>query len=329
MDRTAFLDQLHAQFAAPRPAVIEVIQRVCGQKIATVERLIHGDENEVYRAHLDGDGTVFLRISRPDTPPLKLYREAWAMEHARRAGVPVPDVLTVEPIASHEGDRHAMLIAAAAGQQLSDLLPSMPTDRRADTMRDFGRVLARLHTVSMPGRGIPDDSGTWPNQAKANRRHITNVIAGCDHLGEAGLTDTELQQARDQLHRALEEPDRQEGPVLCHGDLSPHHVFVDEELRVCGLIDWGMCTAADAIDDLAEIAMRNTKTDFDAVLEGHSPDSARDPELRRAISLALMMRAMAYTRWLITSGQTGHLESGVVPIRRALTDLTTTGMQGR
>lgn len=152
MDRTAVLDQLHAQFAVPRSAVIELVQRVCGQSVTTVERLIHGDENEVYRVHLARGSTVFVRISRPDTPALRLYREAWAMEHARRAGVPVPDVVTVEPIASHEGDRHAMVIAAADGQQLDGLLASMSTGRRADTMREFGRVLAKLHTVAMPGR---------------------------------------------------------------------------------------------------------------------------------------------------------------------------------
>lgn len=130
MDRTEFLDRLHAQFAVPRPAVTELVQRACGQSVAAVERLISGDENEVYRVNLARGGTVFVRIGRPDAPPLKLYREAWAMEYARRAGVPVPDVVTVEPIASHEDARHedarhAMVVTAAPGQQLGDLLASM------------------------------------------------------------------------------------------------------------------------------------------------------------------------------------------------------------
>ncbi|MEQ4209349.1 phosphotransferase [Actinopolymorpha sp. B9G3] len=322
MDRTAFLDQLHAQFAVPRPAVMELIQRVCGQKVAGIERLIHGDENEVYRADLAEGGTVFVRIGRPDTPALSLYREAWAMEHARRAGVPVPDVLTVEPIAGNEGDRHAMVVAAASGRQLTGLLPSMPAGRRAGIMRDLGRVLARLHAVSMRGRGMPDGTGDWPDEASDQRRYITNVIADCDHLGEAGLTDTEIQDARGLLHQALEEPVRRPAPVLCHGDLSPDHIFVDRDLRVRALIDWGMWSAGAAEDDLAEVAMRHTRADFDAVLEGHSGDAARDPALRQTISRALMMRTIAYLRWLLTSGQTGHLESGVVPLRRALTDLT-------
>jgi Ser/Thr protein kinase RdoA (MazF antagonist) len=325
MDRTAFLDQLHAQFAVPRPAAIALVQRRCGQRVTTMERLIHGDENEVYRARLADGATVYLRIGSPDKPALALYQEAWAMEHARRVGVPVPEVLTVEPIASDEGDRHAMLVTAAAGQPLSDLLPSLSTDQRAGAMRDLGRVLARLHMVPMPGRGIPDESGAWPEQAKDERRYVANVIADCDHLRDAGLTDPEIEQVRIVLHRALEAPARPEAPVLCHGDLSAHHVFVDRDLRVCGLIDWGMWSAAAAIDDLAEVAMRNPPTDVDAVLEGHSGESAHDPALRRAIALALTMRAIGYLRWLVTSGQTGHLESGVVPLRRALSALTPSG----
>ena len=113
--------------------------------------------------------------------------------------------------------------------------------------------------------------------------------------------------------------------VLCHGDLSSHHVFVDPELRVCGLIDWGMWGAAPAIDDLAEVAMRYTEPDFDAVLVGHSGTSARDPDLRRAVSLAMMTRSIGHLRWLVTSGQTGHVEIGVAPLQRALKDLLSTG----
>lgn len=177
----------------------------------------------------------------------------------------------------------------------------------------------------MPGHGIPDEAGGWPDQVKARRQYLANVLTDCDHLSEAGLTDAEMEQARDLLHRALAEPVSQEGPVLCHGDLSAHHVFVDSKLRVCGLIDWGMWSAATAVDDLAEVAMRYTKPDFDAVLEGHSHGVAGQPALRRATAVALLARAIAYLRWLIASGQTGQFESGVVPLRRALTDLTTGG----
>lgn len=322
MDRTAFLDQLHAQFAAPRPAVIELIQRVCKDRVEAVERLIHGDENEVHRATLSGGSTVYLRIGKPDSPAIRLYREAWAMEHARQAGVPVPDVLTVERIASHKGERHAMLVAAADGQQLRGRLPAMSPGQRASVMRELGSVLATLHTVPMPGRGIPDDTGSWPDQTQHLRRHLENVLAACDRLGAAGLTDTEIQQARDLVQQASQDADGRQKPVLCHGDLSPDHVFVDEELRVRALIDWGLWSAGTAVDGLADVAMRNTAADFDAVLKGHSLDAATDPALRRGISRALMIGAIGTLSWLITSGQTGDLDTYVASLRRALTDLT-------
>ena len=241
------------------------------------------------------------------------------MELARAAGVPVPEVLAVEPLVTDDAERQAMVVASAPGRQLSGLLHTLsPSERRA-TMMDLGRVLALLHSVQLPGLGLSDSQ---------HRRYIANVIADCDHLGVAGLTEEEIDQIHELLSTFLDIP-AQEVPVLCHGDLSPAHVFVDTDLRVCGLIDWGMWSAGAAVDDMADVSYRNDQVDVAAILVGHYGSAARDPVLTRAIARSLMTRVIGYLRWLITSGQTGSLEPGVGALRQALADLSASEVSRR
>ena len=77
-------------------------------------------------------------------------------------------------------------------------------------------------------------------------------------------------------------------PVLCHGDVSPVHVFVDPEMQVVGLIDWGMWHGGPAVSELAGLAMKDTRST--------SPPSTAteltDPALRRLIAWRTITRAI-------------------------------------
>lgn len=315
MDRSTYITRLHAQFGAPPSAVIALVERLCHTQVEDSQRLVDGDEYEVHRA-VAGDAVVYLRIAKPDAPAVKVYREAWAMEHARRAGVPVPDVLTVEPVETDQGRRHAMLVTAAPGRQLRELLPSMSVQERRRAMQDLGRVLGVLHSVQMSGLGVPDAQGKWPGQAADRHHYLTGVVADCDQLGDTGLTAAEISAARDLLSAELHRPASTATPVLCHGDLSPDHVFVDCDLRVTAIIDWGLWSAGAAADGLADIALRNSAADLTAVLAGHP---AADP---RDIDMSLLTLGIGLLRWFVTSGQSGQFQSVVVPLRRAIAQLT-------
>jgi aminoglycoside phosphotransferase (APT) family kinase protein len=315
MDRSSFLHALHAQFGVPDHAVASFVERVTNGSVVAVERLVDGDEYEVHRVDLAGARTVYVRICLPDTPTGKPHREARAMELARLAGVPVPEVLAVEPIAADDGEREAMVVAAATGSQLSDLLPSLSFDQRRAVMMDLGRVLTVLHSVPLPELRKSDAE---------RRRYIANVIADCDHLDAAGLTGEEIDQIRALLSTFVDIP-APEVPVLCHGDLSHRHVCVDSGLRVCGLIDWGLWSAGAAVDDLADFTHRNVQVDVAAVLVGHYGSAASDPALMRAIARSTMTQVIGYLRWMIASEQLERLEPGVTALRRALAILRETG----
>ena len=110
-----FRRDLHATFGVPPDDVAAVVTKATGRPMVSLRRIVRGQENEVYRAVTDSDDEVIIRIKRFGEEGT-LADEAWAMEQARRAGVPVPEVLLVDRLTSEDADLPVMVLAVAEGQ---------------------------------------------------------------------------------------------------------------------------------------------------------------------------------------------------------------------
>ena len=107
--------------------------------------------------------------------------------------------------------------------------------------------------------------------------------------------------------------------MLCHGDVSPEHVFVDAELRVSGLINWGMWHGGSAIGELAYVANTYGWTDLQAVLEGHGWISLDDdPELRRALATSLVGQLIGNIAHHVTIRDRAGADRNVAVLRQAV-----------
>lgn len=315
MDRAKYLSQLHAQFGVAPADVVTVVEHATGRTVAATHRLIRGDECEIHRVELTDGSVVYLRVAFPGTPSRKTLHEAWAMDRARDREVPVPPVLATDTIHTADGNRTAMVIAQAPGNQLVDVLPSLCPEDRSTVMNNVGRVLRTLHSISLPGAGVPDDRGVWTDPDTYHCSYVIDRLADCQHLPAAGLTPTETAQVISALKNSVDTPGN---PVLCHGDVSPQHVFIDRELRIVGLIDWGMWHASAAASELAGLALTHSSNDFSAILAGHG-DALTNPALRHSTFWHAIAQATHQIAWLITSGQTAELARAVVALRKALT----------
>ncbi len=318
MDRTTYVNELHNRFSVPRPVIVTVVERATDRKVATAHRVIRGDEYEVHRVHLTDGSVVYLRVAWPGSRRTSTHFEAWAMGQARDAGLPVPEVLAVESIESAEGDRAAMVLREAPGRQLRFVLPLLSADRRAAVLGELGRTPRALHAVAMPGAGVPDDHGRWEDPETSRRGYLAAVSDDSRHLGPAGLTSAEVDRVLGILHGSivpLEDP-----PVLCHGDVSPEHVFVDAELRVVGLIDWGMWHASSAASELAGLGMLYRSADLDTIIAGHGfpTDSAAQDQ----IHWHTIAQASGQIRWLVVSNQGEEVVGPVTALRTALSKIT-------
>lgn len=314
MDRAEYLSQLHAQFGVARGDVVNLVQRATGRAVAATHRLIRGDESEVHRVELTDGSAVYLRVAFPGTPPSKTLHEAWAMGRARDRGVPAPRVLATDTIHSPDGDRTAMVIAEAPGNPLLEVLSALRPEDRTRVMARIGRVLRVLHSVSMPGVGVPDDQDVWTDAGTHHRNYVAHRLAEAEYLACAGFTTTEIDQVLEALRQPPEAPDH---PVLCHGDVSPHHVFIDHDLRIVGLIDWGMWHAGSAVSELAGIALTHTAADFDAILTGHD-DGPIDPAFHALMAWHKVAQATHQIAWLVSSGQTAELTRTAAALQNVL-----------
>jgi aminoglycoside phosphotransferase (APT) family kinase protein len=317
MDRTEYLSRLHGRYTIPRPELASLVQRATGSTIAASKRLILGDENEVHRVELTDGAIVYVRVAFPDTPPSKLRHEAWAMGQARDGGVPVPDVLATGTVGSPDGERVTMVLREADGRQLREVLPSLDSQTRAAALTEVGRVLSTLHAIPMPGAGVPDEHDEWAEPVAHRNGYVEGCLAATERLPAAGLTPAEVSQVVDLLGRSADFPVGD--PVLCHGDVSPVHVFVDDDLRVVGLIDWGLWHADSAASELAGLTRTSRKADLDAILACY--DGLRTDEASRLIAWFGVAQAVGEIGWLVKSGQTAELAQPVTAMRRSLTTL--------
>lgn len=110
-------------------------------------------------------------------------------------------------------------------------------------------------------------------------------------------------------------------PVLCHGDLHAAHVFVDTDLDVSRMIDWGLWHGGTAIGDLAYLSMRYEAPDLDAILTGHGAGRMTDPAFRRRLALSVVNQAIGHLAWSQSIDNTVDTTQNITALRTALANL--------
>lgn len=323
MDRTTYIHEHHARFGITNPRVVAAIKRATGLNVGTTERIIRGDEYEVHRADLVDRSVVYLRIAWPGEPVEKVHHEAMAMTRAREAGIPVPEVFELDSIESEDGLRPMMVLRESAGRQLSSILSDFTGEERASVMHQIGRTLRDLHSIAMPGAGLPDSEGHWQTPAAKRRGYVANVLADSQHLPAAGFNHDEIEQVRAIVQEPivpLEDP-----PVLCHGDLSCEHIFIGSDLAVTGLIDWGQWYAGSAASELAGLGSIHPSRDVEEILVGH--DFRSDGDSRCQLAWHTVTQAIGYMRWLVVSGQLEELGRPRTRLRRAVQQIVSLTFQ--
>lgn len=313
-----FLTEMHAQFEAPRAEVIGLAESGSSERVLDLERLTLGDENEVYRAGLSDGTVVYVRIRRPGEGAFG--PEVWAMQQADSAGVATPRLLALEEISSDAGPRSAMVIAESPGRQLEALLPTMSEQERHLVMTNIGRTLALLHTVSTPGVDRPDAHGVWSDPQQVREDFIAECISQSSHLPATGLTAAEVEAVIEQIGNSPDTPTLSD-PVLCHGDLHAGHVFVDDDLDVSGLIDWGLWHGGSAVDELGTMSTAYESADFEAMMDGYGIDH-QDQDLRRRLAVSVINQAIGHIAWHQSIGNAGGTAHYVAAVREALSKVT-------
>jgi len=313
--KTPFLAELHSRFGLARSQVVEVAVRAASRDVEGIERLARGYDNEVYRVRLAGELVVYVRIRRHGEGTLE--QEAWAMSLARAGGVPVPDILAVDSACDAADGHPVMVIAAAPGQQLQEAITTASAPERQQLLSGVGEVLARLHSIDMPGVWRPGDNGQWPDPDEVRRAFAAERRGEHDQLVAAGMSLEEVDQVMALLEVSPDPP--LTGFVLCHGDVSAEHVFVDWRRQVSGLIDWGMWHGGSRTGELAYMANTSGWEDLQPVLRGYGYSPAIDGnDLQRQLATTLAVQLIGHIAHHVGIDDPDGAASNVAAVRQAL-----------
>jgi aminoglycoside phosphotransferase (APT) family kinase protein len=311
-----------AQVRTPESAVFTLVRRATAGEPIGLTRLATGYENEVYVVHMRDGAAFVVRVRHWGSVDFR--HEAWAIDRCREAGVPAPAVLLVDEIPSGGLSVQAMVQEHAAGRSLRDALAVIDGPALDRVLCQAGEVLGGIHGIEVEGFGCRVGEGRWDHATWEEEMdaELAGARAKRDYVLQAGFSAREFDFMLAMLERYRDEfPCRR--PVLCHGDLVPEHIFVDGDMNISAVIDWGQIHGAPPIVDFMHLSLARPELDLGAVRRGYPNKDVvgKDFDLRLHLQrLSFLLGCVAHVT------KTGDPESDKTPdpsgqLRRTLQKL--------
>lgn len=167
-------------------------------------------------------------------------------------------------------------------------------------LTDLGRVLKTLHSVKTAGVWRPGGHGQSPDPHQLRRGFIAERTAERPRLIEAGLSSTEVDNTIAVLGTSPDTPPLTDF-VLCHGDVTPEHIFIGPDHRVSGLIDWGGWHGGSPVGELAYVASwAFAEPDLTTLITGYGWTT--DRPLREALARSLVNNLVGHVAHHVSIG---------------------------
>ena len=132
-------------------------------------------------------------------------------------------------------------------------------------------------------------------------------------LEQAVLSHTDANLLREMLVAGEQEnPCLQ--PVLLHGDFLPAHLFYDDKLQLCGVIDFGDFQGGPRISDIVNIHMSLPQLDLAWLRAGYGEQEPFDATFERQLLLAGAEHQIGYLAHYLREGN----QHEATPILRVL-----------
>jgi len=302
-----------------------LVRQACGEEIITCQRNRgSGRGREVHEVVTASDTRLVIRGEAHESNGLD--QEAWFLAQARKAGVPVPEVVWLGTVETAAGPRTVMVQTAVAGRPLSAALPGLSAGQRRSAARSSGQVIARLHSVPVGGfyRRHADGSFEFADSAALQAADLANRIDNLRLLAGAGLlTEAEVHRVEGLLPEAVAA--RGDGSaVLCHGELFPAHIFVatgeDEAVSVTALIDFGDACGGRPLDDLQSLCWEWPEVDRAALAAGYGSAPFWTDQGRR-LALSQLRMLIGYAAHDLRAGKPADAQGYLAGLKAVLASL--------
>lgn len=312
----SFAEWQLARASTPRSVLADVVRRAAGGEIARADRILEGYSNEVYRIRCADGQDLVVRILRfdDDVSPSAAAGEARAIDLARAAGVPAPEILLLDTIDVDGGQFPVMVQRTVPGRPLSEVIDRLSEQQSREVLIHLGELMARLNGIRLEG----DLDGPTAMAAALAQR-----TAEHDQVLAAGFSATEFDRIMELLAGYVRDFPVEEW-VLCHGDLSGKHIFVtgdgeDSSIQVSGMIDFGDWKPGAPVHDLAVLRSREPQLDLSPLLTGYGAPT--DETYRRRLDLHTLLIALASLTFAVDQNDPAGIARSGRQVRSLVRDL--------
>lgn len=274
-----WLDDPARTGTSPFALVEAAVAEVAPEGASRHERLLRGEQNEVYAVTTSTDRELIVRISRRPSSPFP--GERWIIESLRAAGVPTPKVLLVQDFTDRSEPVSICIQERLPGIPLADLVEGSSALGEGERHRyaiECGRMLRRIHSVPTNGYGFLDAEGSGAEENWGE--FLTIPVRHRDRFASAatsgGLTLDEFDAALLLLHAGAT---RLAGiaPSVVHQDFLSKHVLVKDD-DIVGVIDFEVSRGGDGLYDLAIWDLyHGIRFPLDWFLQGYAPNPSDLP----------------------------------------------------
>ncbi len=247
VDFNDWLQGRHSKWATPQTVIDSYVAKASGSKTLSCNRLVIGQENEVYDVVTADNQKLIVRISHMEDP--RFEAERWALDAARQAGVPTPQVLLVEQVDYEKGSITFCIEEKLPGEPLEVAIKGGITEELDSAIEKIGDVLSKLHSVKVDGFGyLQSDGKGWPI---AFSEIMLDLNEKQSELGSAAKEWGLLPQKVTHGLALLNDNQHLYGfdtPSLTHGDFGLPHILVEGD-QITGIIDMQECSGNHPVFD--------------------------------------------------------------------------------
>jgi len=241
-----WLHDWHARMATPSELIEAYVQKAVNSTVTSSRRLVIGQVNEVHDITTADGKQIIVRISHKEDP--RFEAERWALDAARKAGVPTPHVFLVERAQFDDRSVTFCIEEKLPGVPLETLLTN-GSIRPERAIKQLGEVLSQIHSVRVDGLGYLQPNGKgWDIPLS---KIMLDLLEQEPELMQAAkqweVPFGEIEQGLKLLedHTNLYHWDE---PSLTHGDFMPAHILIDDD-RISGVIDFQECSGNHPVFD--------------------------------------------------------------------------------
>ncbi len=246
------LQGIHSKKTSTPEVIARIVAKGIGKKPVDFDHILIGEVNEVYAVTLDDGSEIILRVGHKKDQGFET--ETWAIEQAKKAGVPVANILAIGVETKGEKILRYSIQEKLKGKRFDTLLwTDQISPKRAQTITEqAGEVLARIHSITatsgygsinQKGKGKFANTEAWV-KAQLKKRDYFKTLFDANGLDPDILNAvfTKIEEAPALLTSQ---------PRLLHSDYGPKHIFVGNDDVITGIIDFEDVESGDIAMDFA------------------------------------------------------------------------------